>query len=103
MQFRTERPFWLQRRDQQAGLDLIPMPQIGEWPRIPSCQLLRLVPAGEEMPSAIELFDLSGRLIRTVDLSDALVGHSVEDFAAGNYLIRLVFEDRTQSIRWMKG
>ncbi len=82
-------------------------PDATDWRMAPnpilSGQLLRLVPAGEEMPSAIELFDLSGRLIRTVDLSDALVGHSVEDFAAGNYLIRLVFEDRTQSIRWIKG
>ncbi len=69
---------------------------------ISSGQLLRLVPAGVEMPRVIELFDLSGRLIRTVDLSDALLGHSVEDFAAGNYLVRLVFESRSQTIRWVK-
>lgn len=66
-------------------------------------QRMRLIPAGEEQPLEIQLMDLQGRIVRTVDLDEALAGHAVEDLAAGTYLLNLVFEQRHQTIRWIKG
>ena len=65
-------------------------------------QLLRLIPAGEEMPLSVELFDMSGRHIRSVELGEMLTGHDVSDLAAGNYLMKLGFADRFSTVRWMK-
>lgn len=64
---------------------------------------LRLIPAGTEQPLEIRLIDLRGRVIRTVELEDALAGHTVSDLTAGTYVLQLVFEGRQQSIRWVKG
>ena len=64
---------------------------------------LRLIPAGTEQPTAVRLLDASGRLIRELLVEEALEGHVVSDLAAGTYLLHLVFEQRQQSIRWIKG
>lgn len=63
---------------------------------------LRLIPAGTEQPFAVRLLDASGRLVREVQVDEALEGHVVSDLAAGTYLLQLVFEQRQQSIRWLK-
>ena len=65
-------------------------------------QLLRLIPAGEEMPLSVELFDMSGRHIRSVELEEMLTGHDVSDLAAGNYLVKLGFAEHFSTVRWMK-
>ena len=65
-------------------------------------QLLRLIPAGEEMPLSVELFDMSGRHIRSVELGEMLTGHDVSDLAAGNYLVKLGFAEHFSTVRWMK-
>ena len=65
-------------------------------------QLLRLIPAGEEMPLSVELFDMSGRHIRSVELEEMLTGHDVSDLAAGSYLVKLGFAERFSTVRWMK-
>jgi hypothetical protein len=65
-------------------------------------QLLRLIPAGEEMPLSLELYDMSGRRIRSVELDEMLSGHDVSDLAAGNYLLKLGFAERFATVRWMK-
>ena len=65
-------------------------------------QLLRLIPAGEEMPLSVELFDMSGRHIRSVELEEMLAGHDVSDLAAGNYLVKLGFAEHFSTVRWMK-
>ena len=65
-------------------------------------QLLRLIPAGEEMPLSVELFDMSGRHIRSVELQEMLSGHDVSDLAVGNYLVKLGFAERIATVRWMK-
>ena len=64
---------------------------------------LRLIPAGTEQPTAVRLLDASGRLVRELHVEDALEGHVVSDLAAGTYLLHLVFEQRQQSILWIKG
>ena len=64
---------------------------------------LRLIPAGTEQPTVVRLLDASGRLIRELHVEEALEGHVVSDLAAGTYLLHLVFEQRQQSIRWIKG
>ncbi|MFZ9055065.1 MAG: T9SS type A sorting domain-containing protein [Flavobacteriales bacterium] len=65
-------------------------------------QLLRLIPAGEEMPLSVDLFDMSGRHIRSVELEEMLTGHDVSDLAAGNYLVKLGFAEHFSTVRWMK-
>ena len=65
-------------------------------------QLLRLIPAGEEMPLSVELFDMSGRHIRSVELEEMLTGHDVSDLAAGNHLVKLGFAEHFSTVRWMK-
>ena len=64
---------------------------------------LRLIPVGTEQPVAVRLLDASGRLIRELQVDEVLGGHAVNDLAAGTYLLHLVFEQRQQSIRWVKG
>jgi hypothetical protein len=64
---------------------------------------LRLIPAGTEQPVVVRLLDASGRLVREVQVDEALEGLVVSDLAAGTYLLQLVFEQHQQSIRWMKG
>ena len=64
---------------------------------------LRLIPAGTEQPTAVRLLDASGRLVRELRVEEALEGHVVSDLAAGTYLLHLLFEQRQQSIRWIKG
>ena len=63
---------------------------------------LRLIPAGTGQPTAVRLLDASGRLIRELQVEEALEGHVVSDLAAGTYLMHLLFEQRQQSIRWIK-
>ena len=81
-------------------------PEASDWRVAPNPvaagDALRLIPAGTEQPVEIRLVDMRGRVIRTVDLDDALGGHNVADLEAGAYLLHLVFEERQQSIRWLK-
>jgi hypothetical protein len=82
-------------------------PDASDWRVAPNPVLagarLRLIPAGMEQPTAIRLLDASGRLMRELQIEEALEGHVVSDLAAGTYLLHLVFEQRQQSIRWIKG
>ena len=81
-------------------------PEASDWRVAPNPvaagDALRLIAAGTEQPVEIRLMDMRGRVIRVVDLDDALGGHSVADLEAGAYLLHLVFEERQQSIRWLK-
>lgn len=81
-------------------------PEASDWRVAPNPvaagDALRLIPAGTEQPVEIRLIDMRGRVIRTVDVDDALGGHSVADLEAGAYLLHLIFEERQQSIRWLK-
>lgn len=81
-------------------------PEASDWRVAPNPvaagDVLRLIPAGSEQPLEIRLIDMRGRVIRTVDVDDALGGHSVADLEAGAYLLHLIFEGRQQSIRWLK-
>lgn len=81
-------------------------PELTDWRLVPNPvldgKLLRFIPAGEGMPSAIRIVDSSGRLVRKISLDEALNGHDVSDLPNGSYLAQLVFEDREQVLRWMK-
>jgi hypothetical protein len=81
-------------------------PEASDWRVAPNPvaagDALRLIPAGTEQPVEIRLIDMRGRVIRTLDLDEALGGHNVADLEAGAYLLHLVFEESQQSIRWLK-